>query len=113
MSAGWTLVLMAVGTVIAVVAASWRRRVDAARVGHDERPVDCRAPGHGIALRGTLIAGGRSLEVCKAILSLSLQYGRVTDDPKLTIAIEVRDAPIERGNEVSQPSAQTRPLLFG
>ena len=33
MSAGWTLVLMAVGTVIAVVAASWRRRVDAAELG--------------------------------------------------------------------------------
>jgi hypothetical protein len=33
MSAGWTLALLAVGTVIAVVAASWRRRVEAAEFG--------------------------------------------------------------------------------
>jgi hypothetical protein len=33
MSVGWTLFLTAVGTVIAVVAASWRRRVDAAELG--------------------------------------------------------------------------------
>jgi hypothetical protein len=33
MSAGWTLALLAVGTVIAVVTASWRRRVEAAELG--------------------------------------------------------------------------------
>jgi hypothetical protein len=32
MSAGWTLGLLAVGTVIAVVVASWRHRVDAAEL---------------------------------------------------------------------------------
>ena len=55
----------------------------------------------------------QSLEFCKAVLSLPLQYGGVTDDFNLTIAIEVRDAPIERGNEVPQPFAQIRPLLVG
>ena len=33
MSAGWTLALLAVATVITVVAASWRRRVEAAELG--------------------------------------------------------------------------------
>jgi len=33
MTAGWTLVLLAVGAVIPVVAAFWRRRVDAAELG--------------------------------------------------------------------------------
>jgi hypothetical protein len=51
-------------------------------------------------------SGSPIIELCKAVLSLPLQYGGVTDDFELTIAIEVRDAPIERGNEVSQPSVQ-------
>jgi hypothetical protein len=38
MSAGRTLVLLAVGTVIPLVAPSWRRHVDAG-AGHDEPPV--------------------------------------------------------------------------
>jgi hypothetical protein len=33
MSAGWTLVLLAAGIVIAVLAASWRHRVDTAELG--------------------------------------------------------------------------------
>jgi hypothetical protein len=33
MSTGWTLVFLAVATVIAVVAASWRRRGDPAELG--------------------------------------------------------------------------------
>ena len=33
MSAGWTLVILVVATVIAAVAASWRRRVDTAALG--------------------------------------------------------------------------------
>ena len=33
MSAGWTLVLLIVSAVIAVIAASWRRRVDTAALG--------------------------------------------------------------------------------
>jgi hypothetical protein len=33
MSAGWTLVLLAVGAVIPVVAAFWRRRIGAAALG--------------------------------------------------------------------------------
>ena len=33
MSAGWALALLAVGTVVAMVVASWRRRVEAAQLG--------------------------------------------------------------------------------
>jgi hypothetical protein len=33
MSAGWALALLAVGTIIAVVVASWRRRVEATELG--------------------------------------------------------------------------------
>jgi hypothetical protein len=33
MSAGWTLVLLAVGTVIAAIIASWHRRVYTAELG--------------------------------------------------------------------------------
>ena len=38
------------------------------------------------------------LELCKAGLSLPLQYGGVTDNTELIIAIDMWDSPIDRGN---------------
>jgi hypothetical protein len=58
-------------------------------------------------------AGLASVELGDAVLRPPLQRGGVPDDTMLTIAIEMRDAPVERGNEVAQPSSQICPLLVG